>query len=139
MTDHSLQSDHQHNHGCVLCPVLYTLFPNDCLAAHSSNSTIKFADDTTIIGLIPGNDDSAYREEVKALTSWCEDNNLHLNVCKTKEILLDFRRRQRTHSSIYVRGTPVERVNSFKFLKDLKRIIHQWQGLQISAFFSLGD
>ncbi|KAI3365546.1 hypothetical protein L3Q82_010623 [Scortum barcoo] len=53
----------------------------------SSNTIIKFADDTTtVIGLITGVDDEtpAYREEVRALTSWCQDNNLQLNVSKTK-------------------------------------------------------
>ncbi|KAI3375925.1 hypothetical protein L3Q82_016344, partial [Scortum barcoo] len=37
---------------------------------------------------------TAYRE-VRALTSWCQDNNLQLNVSKTKELIVDFRRRQR--------------------------------------------
>ncbi len=31
-----------------------------------------------------GDDETAYREEVRALTSWCQDNNLHLNVSKNK-------------------------------------------------------
>jgi hypothetical protein len=45
---------------------------------------IKFADDTTVVGLITGNDETAYREEVRDLTVWCKDNNLSLNVIKTK-------------------------------------------------------
>ncbi|KAI3367345.1 hypothetical protein L3Q82_026165, partial [Scortum barcoo] len=82
--------------GCVLSPLLYSLFTHDCVATHSSNTIIKFADDdTTVIGLITGDDETAYREEVRALTSWCQDNNLHLNVSKTKELIVDFRKRQR--------------------------------------------
>ncbi|KAI3366907.1 hypothetical protein L3Q82_009551 [Scortum barcoo] len=38
--------------GCVLSPLLYSLFTHDCVATHSSNTIIKFADDTTVIGLI---------------------------------------------------------------------------------------
>jgi hypothetical protein len=34
---------------------------------HGSNSIIKFADDTTVEGLITNNDETAYREEVRAL------------------------------------------------------------------------
>ena len=78
----------------MLSPLLYSLFTNDCVANHSSNTIIKFADDTTSIGLIKGNDEMAYREEVRALTSWCQDNNLHLNVSKTKELIVDYRKRQ---------------------------------------------
>ncbi|KAI3363482.1 hypothetical protein L3Q82_012093 [Scortum barcoo] len=105
--------------GCVLSPRLYySLFTHDCVATHSSNTIIKFADDTTVIGLITGDDETAYREvRVRALTSWCQDNNLHLNVSKTKELIVDFRRRQREeHAPLSINGTTVERVSSFRFL-----------------------
>ncbi|KAI3370828.1 hypothetical protein L3Q82_007354 [Scortum barcoo] len=68
-------------------------------------------------GLITGDDETAYRKEVRALTSWCQDNNLQLNVSKTKELIVDFRRRQREeHAPLSINGTTVERVNSFRFL-----------------------
>ncbi|XP_064874173.1 whirlin-like [Oncorhynchus nerka] len=35
----------------------------NCVASHSSNSTIMFADDTPIVGLITNNDKTAYKEE----------------------------------------------------------------------------
>ena len=53
--------------GCVLSPLLYSLFTHDCVAMHVSNSIIKFVDDTTVVGLITNNDETAYREEVRAL------------------------------------------------------------------------
>ena len=56
--------------GCVLSPLLYSLFTHDCVAMHASNSIIKFADDTTVVGLITNNDETAYREEVRALGEW---------------------------------------------------------------------
>ena len=78
-------------HGCVLRPLLYSLFTHDCVAMHVSNSIIKFADDTTIVGLITNNDETSYREEVRALGEWCQENNLSLTVNKTKELIVDFR------------------------------------------------
>ncbi len=36
--------------GCVLSPLLYSLYTHDCTATHSSNVIVKFADDTTVIG-----------------------------------------------------------------------------------------
>lgn len=57
--------------GCVLSPLLYSLFMHDCTAKHSSNIILKFADDTAILDLITDNNEMAYREEVKALNSWC--------------------------------------------------------------------
>ncbi|TKS65503.1 RNA-directed DNA polymerase from mobile element jockey [Collichthys lucidus] len=103
--------------GCVLSPFLYSLFTHDCRPAHGSNSIIKFADDTTVIGLITNNDETAYREEVQHLTTWCADNNLLLNTSKTKELIVDFRKERRsTHDPIHMNGMAVERVSSFKFL-----------------------
>jgi hypothetical protein len=32
--------------GCVLSPLLYSLFTHKCVDAHDSNTIIKFADDT---------------------------------------------------------------------------------------------
>ena len=44
--------------GCVLSSLLYSLFTHDCVAMHASNSIIKFADDTTVVGLITNNDET---------------------------------------------------------------------------------
>ena len=49
-------------HGCVLILLLYPLFTHDCVAMHTSNSIIKFADDIRVVGLITNNDETAYRE-----------------------------------------------------------------------------
>ena len=83
--------------GCVLSPLLYSLFTHNCGAMHASNSIIKFADDTTVLGLITNNDETAYGEEVRALRVWCQENNLSLNINKTKEMIVDFRKQQREH------------------------------------------
>jgi hypothetical protein len=57
---------------------MYSLFTHDCMAMHASNSIIKFADDTTVVGLITNNDETDYRQEVRALGVWCQENNLTL-------------------------------------------------------------
>ena len=75
---------------------------------HAFNSVIKFADDTTVVGLITNNDETAYREEVRALRVCCQENNLSLNINKTKEMILDFRKQQREHRPIHINGTVVE-------------------------------
>ncbi len=81
--------------------VLNTGAPQGCvhtLATHSSNVIVKFADDTTVIGLITDNDETAYREEVSTLTKWCQVNQLSLNIDKTKQLVVDFRRQSRVHT-----------------------------------------
>jgi uncharacterized protein YneR len=57
---------------------------------------------TTGVGLITNNDETAYREEVRDLTVWCKDNNLFLNVIKTKEMIVDYRKRRTEHIPILI-------------------------------------
>jgi uncharacterized protein YneR len=63
------------------------------MVRHDSN-IIKFVDGTTVVGLITNNDEIAYREEVRDLTVWCQDNNLSLNMFNTKEMIVDYRKRR---------------------------------------------
>ncbi len=102
--------------GCVLSPLLFTLLTHDCTAKSSSNHIIKFADDTTVVGLIRNNNETQYREEVAQLAEWCGANNLSLNVGKTKEVVMDFRRNSVDHPPLTIDGSTVERVGSTKFL-----------------------
>ncbi len=103
--------------GFVLSPLLYSLYTHDCVSSHSSTSIIKFADDTVVLGLISNNDETAYLDEVERLTSWCQDNCLSLNVSKTAELIVNFRKRQQQpYTPLMISGTPVERVSSFKYL-----------------------
>ncbi len=78
--------------GCVLSPLLFSLYMNDCTSKDPSVKLLKFADDITLSGLIQDSDESAYRQEVKELAVWCSLNNLELNTLKTVEMIVDFRR-----------------------------------------------
>ncbi len=70
-----------------------------------------------VLGLISSNDETTYLVEVERLTSRCQDNCLFLNVSKTKELIVDFRKiQQRPYTPRMISGTPVERVSSFKYL-----------------------
>ncbi len=66
--------------GCVLSPLLYSLYTHDCVATHSSNIIVKFTDDTTVIGMISDDDESAYREEVHILINWPTTTSLWTSV-----------------------------------------------------------
>ncbi len=53
--------------GCVLSPLLFTQLTHDCTAKFSSDHIIKFANDTSVVGLISNNDETHYRMEVAQL------------------------------------------------------------------------
>ena len=67
--------------GCVL---LFTLMTHNCVPRATTNHIVKFADDTTVVGLIRDDHDLTYRDEVKQLVGWCSKNNLILNVNKPR-------------------------------------------------------
>ncbi|KAK1797571.1 hypothetical protein P4O66_000862 [Electrophorus voltai] len=101
--------------GCVLSPLLYLLYTYNCTATSSSTIFVKFADDTVVMGLILYNNERAYLEEIKHLESWCQENNLLLNVSKTKELIEDCSKKQERHyQPMRISGTMVERVDSFR-------------------------
>ncbi len=77
---------------CVLSPLLFSLYTNDCTSKDPSVELLKFADDTTVIGLIKDGDESAYRQEVEQPAVWCSLINLELNTLKTVEMIVDLRR-----------------------------------------------
>ncbi|CAM4393404.1 unnamed protein product [Leuciscus chuanchicus] len=115
--------------GCVLSPLLFSLYTNDCTSKDTSVKLLKFVDDTTVIGLIRNGDESAYRQEVEQLALWCSHNNLELNTLKTVEMIVDFRRNPPALPSLTIMDSTVTAVESFRFLgttisQDLKWDTH---------------
>ena len=41
----------------------------------------------------PPNSDSVYFSEVHKFSAWCKENYLDLNIVKTKEMIVDFRKK----------------------------------------------
>ena len=76
----------------------------------------KFSDDTTVEVCIENADETAYRGEVQRMVGWCTDNNLELNVSKTKEVIVDFRRKKTHIRPLSLYGVEVEQVESSRFL-----------------------
>ncbi len=112
--------------GCVLSPLLFSLYTNDCTSKDPSVKLLKFADDTTLIGLIQDGDESAYRQEVEQLAVWCSLNNLELNTLKTVEMIVDFRRNPPALPPLTIMDSTVTAVESFRFLGTTYSQVLKW-------------
>jgi hypothetical protein len=99
--------------GTVISPVLFTLYTNDCRGTNIT-PVIKYSDDTAIEDL--SNTDSVYFEEVDRFSLWCKQNFLDLNVQKTKEMIMDFRKTSTPIPDLFIEGVKVERVTEYKYL-----------------------
>jgi hypothetical protein len=92
------------------------LYTNDCVSSFDSCCIVKYADDTAIIGKIVNDDRTEYLSQVNNFVTWCDENYLNLNVKKTKEMILDFRKKQACLPSLDTKSETVERVHEYKYL-----------------------
>eukprot|EP00061_Rhincodon_typus_P016855 g45284.t1 len=99
---------------------------DDCVAKFRTNIIYKFIDETTMVGWIPNNDESKCRREIVSLVAWCNENNLSLNVSKSKELIIDFRKKGGEHAPIYINGNEVERMEKVKFFLVTKTDNPSW-------------
>ena len=101
--------------GGGLSSALFTLYTSDCRCYKESVLQVKFSDDTSLAGMVIG-DESTYRTVVKDLVSWCDDNFLCLNVSKTREMVIDFRKNASAVNPLVIKGEQVEFVHQYKYL-----------------------
>jgi hypothetical protein len=99
--------------GTVLSPVLFTLYTNDCTGTETT-PLIKYSDDSALEDL--SNSDAVYFEQVRKFSTWCKTNYLDLNVKKTKEMLIDFRKNPAPIPDLLIDGVKVERVDEYRYL-----------------------
>ena len=55
-----------------------------------------------------------FDEAVEELTEWCDRNCLELNVTKTEELVIDFRRAMVNVDPIAIQGQSVEMVTNYE-------------------------
>ena len=102
--------------GCVLSPILFSIYTADIRSTLPSCKIYKYADDTAIVGLCDDND-LMYRDICSDFVRYCDNNYLNLNVRKTKELIVDFRSRPNiVHIPLVIKDEIVECVDEYKYL-----------------------
>ena len=99
----------------VLSPLLYIPHTYDCRRNHKDRYLVKSADVSTLLSLLYGSE----QNQGHALTEfvfWCNNSYLDLNVSKTGEMIVDFRRQKHSHGETFVHGQEVEIVSKYKYL-----------------------
>ncbi|KAF7668648.1 hypothetical protein LDENG_00299480, partial [Lucifuga dentata] len=101
----------------IVTTTLYILYTNDCRSKYQNRHILKFADDTVIISLLHGKEDS-HGPVLNDFVQWCDDNFLTLNISKTKDVFIDFRRASflLTPPQTLLNGQAVQSVKTYKYL-----------------------
>lgn len=69
-----------------------------------------------IIGKIVDNNEHEYRAQVNSFVQWCDDNYLNLKVKKTKEIVIDSRKKEKCIEKLTIKEENVDIVHDYKYL-----------------------
>ncbi|KAK0142191.1 hypothetical protein N1851_020128 [Merluccius polli] len=75
----------------------------------------KFADDTVLISLLR-EEEVNHGPVVEDFVEWCDNHFLKLNVNKTKDMVIDFRKTSHSIIPTTVKGSLVDLVESYKYL-----------------------
>ena len=101
--------------GCVLSPLLFILYTNMCRSSREDRFILKYADDSVIVSLLQGNE-TGHGPVVQDFVDWCERSFLQMNISKTKNMYVDFRKLPRAKEPTSINGQIVECVDNYKYL-----------------------
>ena len=76
---------------------------------------VKFSNDTALLSLL-NDTESVHGYALTKFIEWCDDSFLDLNVSKTKEIIIDFRKSTSAHEVSLIHNKGVEIVDNYKYL-----------------------
>ena len=105
--------------GCVLSPILFSIYTDFIRSTHPNVKIFKYADDMAIVGLLSFKDPDTsfpFFDAVQTFVDQCASVNLLINASKTKEMVVNFSRTYAIYDYIFISGNPIERVSSFKYL-----------------------
>jgi hypothetical protein len=105
--------------GCVLSPVLFSIYTNELTCNTSILTLIKFADDMALVARLTDEHSlSQYFDYINVLNTWFGSSFLELNVQKTKEICFEENRAQDASlvRPVMINNEAVEQVDTFKYL-----------------------
>lgn len=76
----------------------------------------KFSDDWVMIGGLSWGDDWKFRDVINAFVTWSELNHLHLNVTKTRELVVDLKSIKSPVVLVSIHEVNVDSLDNYKHL-----------------------
>ena len=98
---------------CCFQSVVHVVSERNHCTGTDTTPVIKYSDDSPREDLF--NSDSVYSSEAEKLSNYCMDNSLDLNVKKTKEMLIDFRKAPTVIPDLFNDGVKVGKVTEYKY------------------------
>ena len=107
--------------GCVLSPILFSIYTNEITCSINGFKLFKYADDLALVAKMTDESTlSKYTQYINEMALWFKESSLQLNINKTKELCCHGRRALVTphplSSPLILEGQVVEQVETFKYL-----------------------
>ena len=103
--------------GCVLSPVLFSVYTNAVVSTNALLTLVKFADYIALVARLW--DENSLAENflhLDLLNSWFKESFLDLNVSKTRELVSDSRKEKEPFVSVTADQQFIKVVSSFEYL-----------------------
>lgn len=98
---------------CVLSPLHYILYTDDCRSRHDNGHILKLADDTALVSLLH-DEENDVGPVVDYFVDCYDRAFLQLNVARIKDTLIDFSRKPLAPQSTSIKGQVVEVVETYR-------------------------
>ena len=114
--------------GTLLGPKAFIIH-NNTFTPPGEVNMVMYVDDTSICHTSRDVNDDTIQQCANYASEWATENDMRLNIAKTKELVIDFGKTKRVLSPITISGQAIERVPSTKLLgvilsEDLKWTAH---------------
>ena len=104
--------------GSVLGPLLFIIYINDIVNSIKNSKINLFADDTLLYYSDHNVDNAIIKinEDLNELQKWLQENNLSLNIKKTKAMIINKRNLTNIKNNIIFNGEKIDIVSEIKYL-----------------------
>ena len=115
-TSDSLSTSTGSPQGCVISPLLFSMYVVDMPTVNNNIQLVKYADDTVIMELLSDKQPSQLQMVADTVNNWCAENDLVLNAKKTKEMIMQNARDNPSYPMLHLNNSDIEQVDQFTYL-----------------------
>ena len=101
--------------GCVVSPIIFSIYTDQLRSTSEHIKILKFTDDTLVLELLKPNQPSELQRTINTIAKWCKDHHLLINASKTKALTFLNSRDDVIHPTLTIKNTHIDTVSDYKY------------------------